>query len=101
MPTLAPTDSAARDAAFSRASGSVTQPPKHGWRRRRVGEHVAFGDVIEIGFEPLRAAEEREVGQRVLGWRDGFDDRVWTPRKHPKKISPNNQISNSDPSKTS
>lgn len=89
---VTPPDSPAATRVDGPSAGSVISSAKHGWRRRRVGERVEAGDLIEIGWDPKRLVEEKEIGQRVLGMADGFDDRVWAPRKRAKKkTSPNTQ----------
>lgn len=60
--------------------------PKHGWRRRRVGEVVLAEDVVLVDdwgtCQPANdAIRGPGVGDKVLGSRDGFFDVVFTPYK--------------------
>lgn len=60
----------------------LVKTPKYGWRRRKVGEIRADGDVeVYDGWGSCRPVDM--IGEKVLGRSNEFNDIVFTPRKRP------------------
>jgi hypothetical protein len=54
----------------------------HGWRFRRVGEFWSEGDLRVIDdWGECQLVKENELGRKVLGSKDSFNDLILTPRK--------------------